>query len=254
MELVPEGKDGVPVLEALAERVEPRLPATRVLLDAELSARAPTSLGVAVRAAHDAVEDIEEGAAAPWCSGSSREACERSALARAERVEQIEPEKCEGYALRARARIAGGHAAQGLAEMEKATDVVSDRVSCLKRLVALARRAGDMRSVDAALDKIVSAGCAEEAECAASLAWVAGQNEGDSNPRKALALYRRAYERAPDDDALLENVARMAATTGLHAEAAEDYERLARRRPQEARWKTAAYAEWASAVKGATKL
>jgi hypothetical protein len=35
-------------------------------------------------------------------------------------------------------------------------------------------------------------------------------------------------------------MARLAAALGLHAEAAEDYERLARRHPGDARWTTAA--------------
>ena len=237
MELVPEGKDGVPVLEGLAVRIEPRLPATRVLLDAEQTARAPASPGPAARAARDAVEDLEAGDAASWCTGSAREACLRDALARAARVEQLEPRACEGFAFRARAGVAAGHPGEALGDLEKAADVVSDRVPCLKELAAIARGAGDMRRVDGALDKIASAGCADEAECAADLAWVAGQHERDGNLRKALALYKRASERAPGEDAYLEHVAGLASKTGLHAESALDYERLAQKHPEDARWR-----------------
>jgi hypothetical protein len=73
-------------------------------------------------------------------------------------------------------------------------------------------------------------------------------------PHNADGLVRRAYERTPDDDGLPENVARLASTTGLHVEAAKDYERLARRRPREARRKTAAAAERASAIQRALNL
>jgi tetratricopeptide (TPR) repeat protein len=254
MELVPDGDAGIGALEALATRVEPRLPATRVLLDREQAARAPSSPGPAVRLAQDAVEDLEAGEGAPWCMGVARDACIRDALARAERVVQLEPAKCDGFALRARARLAGGNVAQGLADLEKATDAVTDRVSCLKQLAAIARRAGDVPHAERALDRIVNAGCADDAECAAALAWVAQQDEANGNLRKALVLYKRASERAPDDDALLERSAALAGHMGLHAESAAGYERLARKHPGDLRWRRAADTEHEAAMREAVRL
>lgn len=254
MELVPEGPTGVPVLEALAAAIDGRLPATRVMLDAELARRAPAAPGPARRAATDAVDDLEAGDAAPWCTQASRDSCQRDALAKAARLQQIEPDMCEGYALRARVRAAAGDGARGLAELGKAVDRVRDRVPCLEQLVAVALEAGDRRQADRALDMIVSAGCADDAECARNLAWVGGRAESIGNPRKALALFKRAYERAPGDDALLEHIARLAANAGLHAEAAGDYERLARKYPEELRWRQAAQAEHAAALREAVRL
>jgi tetratricopeptide (TPR) repeat protein len=254
MELVPPREGGVPVLEALAIRVDARLPATRTLLDTEQLARAPTSVGPAIRLASDAVEDLETGSAAPWCAGAARQECSRLALARAERVVQLAPDKCVGYALRARARVATGESVEGLAQLEKATDGIADRLACLQEMVLIARSAGDTHRVESALDKIVTAGCADEAECASSLRWAAAQNEGAGNLRKAFVLYKRASERFPDDDALLERAAELAARMGLHAESAGDYERLARKHPDDARWRQAAAVEHDAALREAVRL
>jgi tetratricopeptide (TPR) repeat protein len=83
--------------------------------------------------------------------------------------------------------------------------------------------------------------------------WVAETEQSYGNLGKALALYKRAYDQAPDDDSLLERVARTASALGLHAEAREDYERLARKHPEDARWKQAAAVELGAAVTEATK-
>jgi tetratricopeptide (TPR) repeat protein len=251
---VPAGEGGVPVLDALATRIEARLPATRVLLDTEQLSRAPASAGPSVRLARDAVSDLEAGDAAPWCSGAAREACLRDALARVERVVQRAPDSCEGFALRARARVATGDSAEGMAQLEKAADAVGDRALCLRKLVEIARSAGDARRVESALDKIVTAGCVDETECASSLAWAAAQNEGEGNERKAFVLYKRASERFPDDDALLEHAASLAGRMGLHAESAGDYDRLARKHPNDPRWREAAAAEHDAAMREAVRL
>jgi tetratricopeptide (TPR) repeat protein len=254
LELAPPGPAGVPILEALAETIEPRLPATQAMLDDELMSRAPRRPGPALRRARDAVADLEAGDGAPWCTGSARSACLRDALEKAAGVERIEPDMCEGYALDARARAVDGQTTLALAELAKAADIVTDRVPCLKELVAIARAAGDARRADEILDKITEAGCADDAECARTLGWVADQNEVAGNAQKALALYKRAYQRAPDDDGLLQHIAGLSASAGLHGEAAGDYERLARKHPDEPRWRRAAEAEHDAAMRGAVRL
>jgi tetratricopeptide (TPR) repeat protein len=253
MELAPEGHTGIMVLEELAASIELRLPATRAMVDDELMARAPQRPGAAFRVARDAVEDLEEGDGAPWCASDARGACSREALARAGRVEQVLPDRCEGYALRARALAASGAGPAGLAALEAHADKVTDRVPCLQRLVELARKAGDEVRVEATLQKIVSSGCSDAAECSRNLVWVGGQYEGTGSPRKALALYRRAFQRQADD-ALLARMAALAASLGLHAEAAEDYEQLARRHPDDARWRRSAQAEHDAATREAVRL
>jgi hypothetical protein len=239
MEVVPEGKLGVTALESLIGAVHDRLPATRVRLDAELARRAPTTPAPVIRAALDAVQDLEAAGGAPWCEGPYRAACTRKALEQSTLAQRLSPDKCDGYALKARARAATGEALVGLNDLEKAVDIVSDRVSCLQKLESIAHAVGDDRRARAALDRIINAGCANDAECADHLSWVAQREQARGNQQKALALYKLASQRVPQDDALLEAVAGLAAGSGLHAEAAEDYAQLARRHPEDSRWKRA---------------
>ena len=99
-----------------------------------------------------------------------------------------------------------------------------------------------------AIEKVANAGCVEAGECQRNLSWAAGLEEARGNPRKAMALYRRAYESAPDSDLPLESVARIAAGLSLYAEAADDYAILARRHPEDTRWTAAAEAQRRAAI------
>jgi len=254
MEVVPDGKVGVVALEALGQAVANRLPATRVRLDAELATRAPTAPAPAIRAALDAVDDLEMAEGAPWCEGGGRSACIHKALDQSSYAERLSPSKCDAYALRARALVAAGQAAAGLNELEKAVDVVSDRVSCLQRLESIAHTVGDEKRAQEALDRVINAGCTDDAECASNLSWVAQREQARGNQRRALALYKRASQRVPQDDALLETVAGLAAGLGLHAEAAEDYGQLAVRHPADSQWRLAAQQEKDQAAKAVMGL
>jgi tetratricopeptide (TPR) repeat protein len=99
------------------------------------------------------------------------------------------------------------------------------------------------------LDKVASAGCSTDAECARNFTWVAQEEESRGNPVKALAFYKRAYSQTPDDDDLLEDIARLTSAAGLHAEAADAYERLVRKHPADDRWRQAATIERDSAIR-----
>jgi hypothetical protein len=78
--------------------------------------------------------------------------------------------------------------------------------------------------------------------------------EQSGNQRRALAMYKRAYERAPGSDELLEKVAGLAARSSLHVEAAEDYLRLMRRHPEDPRWPSMVQSERAAAASEAARL
>ena len=64
-----------------------------------------------------------------------------------------------------------------------------------------------------------------------NLVWVAEAQEARGTPPRALATYKPR----PTTDGVLENMARLAGTAGLNAEALEDYQELARRHPAEGR-------------------
>jgi tetratricopeptide (TPR) repeat protein len=253
MELVPEGRTALAVLGLLINQLVERLPATSFRLAAELDARAPNDPGVAILAATAAVEDLEAGAAAPWCGASQRRACVDDALVKVQRVEQLDPKECVGYQLHARVRVASGDAGAGLDELERDADGVSDRVVCLQQLAALALRANDETRADKAIAKVAGAGCAQDDECSRNLSWAADVEAARGNTNKALALYRRAYDRSPERDDLLESAARLAARAGLHVQAKEDYARLALHHPGDARWNRALEAEREAALKNAVE-
>jgi hypothetical protein len=254
-EVVPSGPLGVVMLDYLVQAVSERLPSTRVRLDEELSARSPLKPGPTLRAARDAVEDLEaKPEPPPWCEGPRREECRRRAIDLSTRGQRLAPDKCEGYALMARARVAGGDGAKALAEFEHRVESVADRSECLKELAMAAFSAGDEQRAESTLDRVAKAGCGKETECVQNLVWVGDQETAHGNARKALSLYRRAYEQSGEDEALLERLARLAAEAGLHAEAAKDYELLSRKRPEEARWKDAAIDQRLAAARAAAGI
>jgi tetratricopeptide (TPR) repeat protein len=254
MELVSTGDRGVGMLQALVVMICPRLPATCVRLDEELTARAPSALGPPTRAAADAVADLLAGPEVPWCQGAARPTCADRALSLARRVEDLDPATCYGYGLEARALAAWGEPVRALDRLEAIADKVSDRVGCLQILAGLAQAAHDDLRFDTALKEIARAGCAEENQCVGNLVWVAQIQEQRGNVPGALAMYKRAHETSPDDDALLENLARLAAATGLNAEALKDYQDLARHHPGDARWQRAADAQREALLRGVVKL
>ncbi len=238
-------------LGALVPELLLRLPATCARLDAELLVSAPFEPEPLLRAARDAVADVETGDGAPWCDGSAQTRCQRVALERSKRAEEVMPEECEPRALHARARMAGGDRPGALREMAEAADATKERVPCLKALWELSRKAGDEGRAAEAIEKIASASCADDDECAANLAWAAESERRAGNSVRALALYSRASARQPEDDALLESKARLAASLGLHVQAADDYLRLARKHPDNAAWPTAAEEQRSEAARGA---
>jgi tetratricopeptide (TPR) repeat protein len=87
-----------------------------------------------------------------------------------------------------------------------------------------------------------------------NLLWVAAMEEGRGNLRSALGTYKRAYERAPEDEGMLENMARLAAQAGLNGEALEHYEDLARRHPNDSRWKRAAEGQREALLRGPVRF
>jgi tetratricopeptide (TPR) repeat protein len=243
MELVPRSVPPENTLEDLVVRVNARLPATCVRLDAQIVALAPQRPAPAVRAATSAVEDVESAEEPPWCQGASRAACIARAIELSKHAETLDAHSCAPHALRARAEAAGGNADEGLATLASTVDRVVDRMDCLQQLVRLADAAHDDLRWRTAVEKVASAGCASDVECATNLSWAAAQLEAHGKITEALPLYKRAYERTPGDDTLLERLARVAAQAGLHTEAAEAYEHLARRQPSEPRWKQSADAQ-----------
>jgi tetratricopeptide (TPR) repeat protein len=252
-EIVVSGPRRVDALGIVAGGVMERLPATGARFEEEMSKQATASALPLLHSASDSVADLT-GEGAPWCRGAARAACVDRALSLTRKIEKVDPAQCDGYALEAQALDAAGETAQAMDLLEHTADSVTDRVACLRALVGLAVRSDDPRRLDEALDAIVRAGCTDETQCVGNLVWVAQTHEGRGNLGRAMALYKRAYEKSPEEDALLEAIARLAGKTGLNAEALEHYQELARRHPGEARWQTAAQEQRDALLRGVLKL
>jgi tetratricopeptide (TPR) repeat protein len=250
LEVAPAGKVRTATLESLADALKDRLPATRVELDTELVGEGP-ALPSSTRIARDAVEDLEHE---PWCEGGNRAQCLEDAMHKIDAAILLSPDRCEARVLKARAQTVNGEAVSALKELDRHVDSVIDRVPCLKDLALLAMGAGVDGMATSAIDKVASAGCNDDVGCRLNITWAAQREEARGNRRKALALYKRAHDRVPDDDPLLEKMARLASDLGLHVEAAEDFERLARRHPDDVRWKPLAQEQRVVAERAALGL
>lgn len=252
-ELVPHGKDADTIRDLLVVAVEARLPSTAARIDATLLSQSQPVHHAVLRVAEKAVDDLEAGDAAPWCQGSARPACVDAAARRATQVEQLMPDQCTGYALHARTLVAGGSGTSGVKELDGAVDHVADRVVCLEELVKVARSVHNDVVAQSALDRILNAGCDTPTECANKVRWVARAYEDVNRPMLALALYRKAFDIAPDD-VLLAYIAMLASGAGLFAESAEDYTRLSRKHPDNPEWARRAAEARNAAMREAQRL
>ncbi|OJY24519.1 MAG: hypothetical protein BGO98_16560 [Myxococcales bacterium 68-20] len=243
MELVPDDGLGLSVLTALATHLGTRLPATVVRLDREITARDPTALAPVHRAAARSLGDVRDREG--WCVDSAdgakgaRASCISEGLAAAARLRASAPEKCDGHALTAELRVAIGEVDAGFAELDRSLEEVVERSPCARRLVSLAVETKNTARVDAALDRLLKLGCEAPAECVTNLIFAAGIESGRGAQRRALALMKKAWERAPERDDLLVEVASRAEAQGMHGEALEAYMKLVDRHPDEPKWSAA---------------
>jgi tetratricopeptide (TPR) repeat protein len=156
------------------------------------------------------------------------------------------PDACEGFELEARAGIALGDGVKALDVLRAAAPRVMNHAVCQRALLGLAVRLGDADAVSAAIEDLVHGGCGEDKECVANLVYAANVEAARGNVSRALLLYKRARDRAPEDDELLASAAALASRANLHAEAMQSYELLARRHPDQPRWASAVAAERAA--------
>lgn len=254
IELVPDGAVGLSVLAHLTETLGARLPSTVVRLDREIVARDPGALGPVERAAARALGDVngEE----EWCGAgaaseaASRRSCIGEGLAAVMRLRAYAPDKCEGHALGAELRVAAGEIDAGYAELDRSLEQVEKRSECARRLVALAVRIGNPLRIDAALDRLAKLGCETGAECVTNLTFAAAVEEKRGAHRRALTLTKKAWERAPEREELLVDLAMRAEAEGVWGEALDAYGRLGERHPDDPRWKDGVARAKAAATRG----
>lgn len=240
-ELAPDGTAGVPTLDAIARAVASSLPATRWRIDQELLGRGGAAITqVDERLARDALADVEAGAAAPWCDDGS---CPAVALAAADREEISNPMSTTGFMVRARVMAIQGDPAAGLAHLRRACDTGVERAPCLVSLAELAIDLHRDAEASRAIDELARSACTDDSTCVSLQLTAAGLEDGRGNPGRALVFVRRAVQLAPERADVLESVAVRSSQLGLHADALDAYERLAREHPENATYAAGAEKE-----------
>jgi tetratricopeptide (TPR) repeat protein len=136
----------------------------------------------------------------------------------------------------ARLQAASGESLRAVDGIEKAIDHVVDRANCQRELITLAVATGQTKRADLALDKLVRAGCGAVDECTDLYAWAAGMEETRGHRTRAVRLYKRVVEIAPDRDDVLERIGELGDDNGVRADAIEAYTVLQTRHPGDARW------------------
>ncbi len=238
LEIVPVGKAGASLRSALAMRLTERLPATAWRLDDDILALDPHDSGAATRHASALVGDLLGAPPASWCEPNA--ACLQAARVAAGRVVEASPGTCEGYVLSAQVESASGARSASYELLDHAADRTTDPAVCLSALVRLAMAATDEARASSAVERLARLGCSEETACTANLLAAGDFEQQRGNRQRALIFYRKAMDRAPDDDGVAARVAEASSTLGLHVEAFDIYRRLGGAHPEDARWSQAA--------------
>jgi tetratricopeptide (TPR) repeat protein len=229
LEIAPAGIAGAPVLEDIASRLADRLPSTRAKIDRELLRRDAGAVEPTLRVARESLTALQ---GEPWCSGGQR-ACADAALRAGQRAVQVAPRRCTGYMVVSRVAYTNGDVDGAIAGLRRALDQVDDRAACLRELAELANESNRAAAANDAIDHLARLGCGASGECLDNLLMAAQLELGRGNRNRALVFIRRATAVAPEDDAVTSMLAQSAASAGFHAEAADAFEKLARRHPEE---------------------
>jgi tetratricopeptide (TPR) repeat protein len=242
--VAPDDLRGPRMLDLLSTSIGRRLPATAERLDEKLASGPTPDRRALLRLAERAVADLDDTSESPWCAEPAAwNACVMLATDRARAVQAAAPLECAGYREEAEARIAAGDAIPALTALREAAGRVDDRSLCLREIIRLAGPVHATAILDATIDDLARAGCDSVDECSTNLRYAAGVELNLGNMHRALTFLRRAADLTPDDDGPLIAVAGLASQSDLHAESLRDYEMLARRHPDDARWRDAAVRE-----------
>ncbi len=234
IELTPSTVGRLEVLRALAGSLTLRLPSTSERLDELSRALDADAMDPLQRVIADTNDDLQEGDAAPWCRDPAR--CLGTGLAATLHLATLQPGLCAPRFSRARLQVAAGDTAAALHDLQVAAPTATDPPECWRSLGELALAAKSDTYVTAAEDAIARSGCDTDTECASNLAWAASLEERRGNYRRAMVYYARAQEKTPGRGDLGERVAQLASGMGLHAEAMEAYQKLARTGHDAAKW------------------
>ncbi len=235
-ELFGEGANGASLMDNLSGRIELRLPATSVRIDAEVLERSPKAFGALQRRARHAYADLSDGEGSPWCADQA--ACATSGIDAAARLQAIEPTSVAGYLMMARILASEGKTQEAYRTLENANATDSDGL--LREIAAIASHARDEAKLRGVLERIRRSSCDGSEGCVQNLMFAAQLVRERGDQLGVLSLCRRARTVAPALRAPAECIGQSAEHLRLYAEAAEAYDWLARLAPTEAVWATSA--------------
>ncbi len=240
MDLVPAGPAAITMLDTLALALVQTKPATAWRIDEQALARPGTATGAIHRHATATLADVREPA--PWCDVPQRP-CVREALKYARMVRAANPTQCEA-AIPVAELMARENPQQALDELDGLINQAPDATACIRGIIEIGGRTGHRARADAAIAKLERMMCREAQRCAENLVFLGETEVSRGNGRRAIGLFKKAYEQSPDRrEDVLERIATLATSQGMHGEALDAYTRLAERHPEEGRWKDAALAE-----------
>lgn len=235
-------------IEQVALGIASRLPLVTDQLYYLLIQENPRNTAALEHLARNALADLTTPA--PKCAGAERSACVTRAIDLARKFVAVDATHCAAHEVLARVLWASGDANKGVNTLDQAVDSVQDRVQCLRALAKLTSDVGDRARTTATLDKLAEANCSPREVCVENLVFASSMELGRQNTRHALHYLRKAAELAPERSDLQRQQAELASSLGLHAEAKELYENLARKDPKNPDWETKRASEAALARAG----
>ena len=231
LELVPhdDAKATRAALGVLVRLLAARMPATVLTFEDSLARLDPGDAALLERRADRALAALR--LRMPWCRGHGLARCLEDATISARDLQARNPTRCHGHALEAEALLLAGFAREGVGRLRAAFDRVADRADCNLRLVELAGRAGLREVLTEALDELTANACLDTNGCVGRLMAIAGLELQFGNPGRAFSAYGRAHEADPENLAITEGLANLAARLGRHRQAVEAAQALVTAKP-----------------------
>jgi len=230
--MVPDGPDGVRVLDTLAAWMHTRDPEMGMRFDDLVLQRDPSRSGPRGRRVADLIGALKTQED-PRCAGEEkRRACAEQIEQHVVHIEKDDPDTSRAARLRAEALMALGQPEKADKVLAAACDRVKDRLVCLRARVPIVMSLGRDAEVDALLEAVAVAGCTSSQACAQTHVWIGQTQRTRKNLGAATNAYRRATRHDPQNLGAWTALGDTSTALGLHAQAAQAYEKAMKLSPE----------------------
>jgi tetratricopeptide (TPR) repeat protein len=222
--MIPEGDDGLIVMDTLAGWMHTRDPETSQRYDEELLKRDPARVGPRIRQVINRIHALKN-AENPLCEGEAkRRACADQIEEHIAQIEKSEPDTSRAARLRADALMALHQPEKADKILAAACDHVKDRNECLRARVPIVVALGHESELETLLDAVAASGCSSPAACAQTHLWIGRTQLARKNLGAATSAFQRATRHDPRNVAAWTALGNTSSALGLHAQAARAYE------------------------------